>query len=212
VAGQQGLDAAKAKAGATPVVLVACDPLEALLGSLARPGGSITGLTCVSSELASKRLETLKAVAPQLSRVAVLYNPTDPNKTVELRQLEAAARVLAITIQVISAEQVDALEGAFRAMTREQAQGLVTLADPFMNFHRGRIAELAADHRLPGIYGFREYVDAGGLMSYGANLSDTFRRAATYVDKILKGAKPADLPIEQPTKFELVINLKTAKA
>jgi len=212
VAGQQGLDAAKARAGATPVVLVACDPLEALLGSLARPGGNITGLTCVSSELASKRLEMLKELIPRLSRVAVLHNPGDPNKAIEIRQLDAAARVFAITIQAVALEEPERFEGAFLTMTREHAQALVTLADPFMNFHRRRIAELADRHRLPVIYGFREYVDAGGLMSYGASLSETFHRAATYVHKILKGAKPGDLPVEQPTRFELIINLKTAKA
>jgi len=212
VAGQQGLDAAKARAGSTPVVVVACDPLEALLGSLARPGGTITGLTCVSSELASKRLEMLKELIPRLSRVAVLYNRADPNKVIELHQLEAAGRVLALTIQPAPVEELGGLDGAFLTMRREHAGALVTLADPFMNYHRRRIAELTEKHRLPAIYGFREYVDAGGLISYGANLSDTFRRAAIYVDKILKGAKPADLPVEQPTQFELVINMKTAKA
>jgi putative tryptophan/tyrosine transport system substrate-binding protein len=142
VAGQQGLEAAKARAGATPVVLVACDPLEALLGSLARPGGTITGLTCVSSELAAKRLETLKDMIPRLARVAVLYNPSDPNKAIEVRQLDAAARLLAISLQVVAVGEPERFEAAFLTMTREHAQAFVTLADPFMNFHRRRIVEL----------------------------------------------------------------------
>jgi ABC-type uncharacterized transport system substrate-binding protein len=212
VGGQQGLDAAQRKAGATPVVLVACDPIETLIGSLSRPGGTITGLTCISSELASKRLELLKELIPRLARVAVLYNPGDTNKAVEVRQLDAAAKGVGVVLIPMPVAQVEQFENALAGMKRERAQALVTLADPFMNFHRRRIAEIVARYHLPAIDGFREYVDAGGLMSYGASLRWANRRSAFYVDRILKGVKPADLPIEQPTTFELVINLKTAKA
>jgi putative ABC transport system substrate-binding protein len=154
----------------------------------------------------------LKELVPRLSRVDIVYNPADPNKLIEVRQLESAARTLGLTLRSVPIGEPDKFDAAFRGMTRDGRQGVIILADPFMNFYRGQIVNLAAQYNLPAVYGFKEYVDAGGLLSYGASLSDTFRRAATYVDKILKGAKPADLPIEQPTKFELVINLKTAKA
>lgn len=212
VAGQQGLDAGRAAAPDIPLVMVACDPLETLLGSLARPGGNATGITCVSAELATKRLELLKEVAPRLTRVALLYNPGDPNKAVEVRQLEAAARPLGVSLVRVEVGAPERFDEAFASLRREGAQGLITFADPFMNFHRSRIADLAANHKVVAIYGFGEYVDAGGLMSYGASLRWAFQRAAHYVDKILKGAKPAELPVEQPTRFELVINATTAKA
>ena len=212
VAGQQGLDAARRAGSGTPAVLVACDPLEALVGSLARPGGTATGLTCISSELASKRLELLKELVPRLSRVDIVYNPGDPNKLIEVRQLERAARPLGLAVRSVPIGEPDKFDAAFRGLTRDGRLAIVTLADPFMNFHRRQIVDLAAQYKLPAVYGFKEYVDAGGLLSYGASLSDAFRRAAAYVDKILKGAKPGDLPVEQPTQFELVINLKTAKA
>ncbi len=212
VAGQQGLDAARRAGSGTPAVLGACDPLEALVGSLARPGGTATGLTCISSELASKRLELLKELVPRLSRVDIVYNPGDPNKLIEVRQLERAARPLGLAVRSVPIGEPDKFDAAFRGLTRDGRLAIVTLADPFMNFHPRQIVDLAAQYRLPAVYGFKEYVDAGGLLSYGASLSDAFRRAAAYVDKILKGAKPGDLPVEQPTQFELVINLKTAKA
>jgi putative tryptophan/tyrosine transport system substrate-binding protein len=212
VAGQQGFDAGRTAAPGVPLVMIACDPLETILGSLARPGANATGVTCVSAELATKRLELLNEVVPKLARVALLYNPGDPNKAVEVRQLETAARALSISLLRIEVDAPERFEEGFAVMRRERVQGLITLADPFMNFHRKRIADLAASHRMAAIYGFAEYADAGGLMSYGASIRWTFRRAAHHVDKILKGAKPADLPVEQPTTFELVINRKTAKA
>jgi putative ABC transport system substrate-binding protein len=212
VAGQQGFEAGRTGAPGVPLVMLACDPLETIVGSLARPGANATGVTCVSAELASKRLELLTEVVPKIGRVAALYNPGDPNKIVEVRQLEAAARSLAISLLRVEADVPERFAEAFVSMRRERVQGLITLADPFMNFHRSRITDLAAGHRLPAIYGFAEYVEAGGLMSYGASLRWTFRRGAHYVDKILKGARPADLPVEQPTAFQLVINAKTAKA
>jgi putative ABC transport system substrate-binding protein len=212
VAGQQGFDAGRTAAPGLPLVMLACDPLETILGSLARPGANATGVTCVSAELASKRLELLRHIAPNLARVAVLYNPGDPNKAVEVRQLETAARTLGLSMLRAEVRTPEGFDDAFAVLQKERVQGLITLADPFMNFHRRRIIDLAASQRLAAIYGFSEYADAGGLISYGANLRWTFRRGAHYVAKILKGAKPADLPVEQPTTFELVINAKTAKA
>ena len=212
VAGQQGFDAGRSAAPGVPLVMMACDPLETIVGSLARPGVNATGVTCVSAELATKRLELLKEIVPKLARVAVLYNPADPNKAVEVRQLETAARPLRISLTRVAVDAPDRFEEAFAVMRRERVQGLITLADPFMNFHRKRLTDLAASHKVAAIYGFVEYVEAGGLMSYGASLRWSFRRGAHYVDKILKGAKPRDLPVEQPMTFELVINGKTAKA
>jgi len=211
VGGERGLDAAK-RAGAIPIVEVACDPVETLKVSLARPGGGATGVTCMSSELAPKRLQLLSQVLPGLARVAVLYNPTDPNKGTEASQLEAAAKSMGLAIVHSRVRAVGEFDAAFAALTRARAQAIIVLADPFMNFQRKRVAGLAAQHRLPTMFGFRESVDDGGLMSYGANLRDEYRRAAGYVAKILKGAKPSDLPIQQPTTFELIINMKTAKA
>jgi putative tryptophan/tyrosine transport system substrate-binding protein len=212
VAGDQGLRAAKQATATIPIVVAACDPLDSLVASIARPGGKATGLTCISSELAGKRLQLLKELVPALSRVAVLYNPEDRNKAPEYKQLQQAARSMNLTLQSFEARSPSEIDSAFAGMTHDHAQALMTLADPLMNFNVQRLADLAIKNRLPTIYGFREFADAGGLISYGANLHWTFRRAAWYVDKIFKGANPGDLPIEQPTKFELVINLKTAKA
>ena len=211
VGGERGLQAAKG-AGTIPIVEVACDPVETMQISLARPGGGATGVTCVSSELAPKRLQLLRQVRPGLARVGVLYNPTDPNKGKEASQLEAVAKTMGVLIIQSRAGTVDEFEGAFAELSGGRVQAIIVLADPFMNFHRRVIAGLAVRHRLPSMFGFRESVEDGGLISYGANLLDEYRRAAGYVAKILKGAKPVDLPIQQPTKFELVINLKTAKA
>ncbi len=211
VSGDVGIQAAK-QAGTIPVVGVVCDPVENLRISLSGPGGSATGLTCISAELAAKRLELLKEAVPKLARVALLYNPADPNKVIEAQQSQDAARSLGLSVSRYEVREAGQFQAVFTTMRREGMQALVTLADPFMNFQRGQIAGLAAQHRLPAMYGFREYVDVGGLVSYGANLQDEYRHAAVYVDKILKGAKPADLPVEQPMKFELIFNLKTAKA
>ena len=212
VAGQQGFDAGRNAAPGVPLVMIACDPLETIVGSLARPGVNATGVTCVSAELAAKRLELLKEIVPKLGRVAILYNPADPNKAVEFRQLETAAHAVGVALLRVEVDAPERFEEAFAVMRREGVQGLITLADPLMNFYRKRITDLAASHKVAAIYGFVEYVEAGGLMSYGASLRWAYRRGAHYVDKILKGAKPRDLPVEQPTTFELVINRKTAKA
>jgi putative ABC transport system substrate-binding protein len=191
---------------------VASDAVETgLVASLARPGGNITGLTLISSQLSGKRLELLKEVVPRLSRLAVLSNPTSAAVPPQIRETEVTARALGVQLQPLEVRGPDDFERVFQAATKERAGALITLDDALLFTQRTRIVKLAAKSRLPAIYGFREFVDAGGLMSYAANTSDMYRRAAAFVDKILKGAKPADLPVEQPTKFEFVINLKAAK-
>jgi putative ABC transport system substrate-binding protein len=196
-----------------PIIFVAVnDPVEVgLVSSLARPGGNITGLAGSAADLAEKRLELLREFVPKLRRVAVLWRPANPSGQIQLKRAEAAARVVGVQLQPLPPiSGPDDFEPAFKAAGG--ADVLLLLGDPLFGTHIARLAELAARSRLPAIYGFREFVESGGLMSYGANLPDLYRRSATYVDKILKGAKPADLPVELPTKFELVINLKTAKA
>ncbi|MBI2154574.1 MAG: ABC transporter substrate-binding protein [Candidatus Rokubacteria bacterium] len=216
------LNAASQKTSTIPIVVAACnDDLVAsgLVASLARPGGNITGLSEVAPELAAKRLELLKEVVPKLTRVAVLWNPAysevfSPTLRFMLsdwKEIREAARVLGVTLQSVEIRGPDDFDSAFAAMTRKRAGGLITFSEPLLVLHGRRIADLAAQSRLPAIYAYRELAEAGGLISYGVHLPDFYRRAATHVHKILKGAKPADLPVEQPTKFELVINLKTAK-
>jgi putative tryptophan/tyrosine transport system substrate-binding protein len=197
------------------IVTAVNDPVAAgFVASVARPGGNITGLSMMSPEVVGKQLELLRQVVPTLSRVAVLGNPANPGSAPQLRQAEAMAKTLGMRLQPLEARSPSEIDSAFAAMTRERAGALLVLLDPTLArpLQRERIAELAARNRLPTMYALRLYVDAGGLMAYGADIFDLYRRAAIYVDKILKGAKPADLPIEQPTKFELIINLKTAKA
>ncbi|TMH21568.1 MAG: ABC transporter substrate-binding protein [Betaproteobacteria bacterium] len=199
-----------------PIVFAAVgDPVgSGLVTSLARPGGNVTGLSGLTAELVGKRLELLKQAVPGVDRVAVLWFPGALGERTDkdmLREAEAAARALAVRLQVVEARGPADFDRAFSDMTRARAGALTVLpSNMFLREHR-RLVDLAAKNRLPAVYTFREFVDAGGLMSYGANQPDLFRRAATYVDKILKGAKPGDLPVEQPTKFELIINLKTAK-
>ena len=198
-----------------PIVTVVNDPVAAgFVASLARPGGNITGLSMMSPAVVGKQLELLRQVVPKISRVAVLANPTNPGNAAQLRQAEVVARALGMRLQPLEARSLSEIDSAFAAMTRERADALLVLLDPRLArpAQRERIAELAARSRLPAMYALRLYVEAGGLMAYGADIFDLYRRSAIYVDKILKGAKPGDLPIEQPTKFELVINLKTAKA
>ena len=212
VGGDQGLRAAKEATNTIPIVVSACDPLDSLVASIARPGGKATGLTCISSELATKRLQLLKELVPALSRVAVLFNPEDRNKAWENEQIQGAARTLKLTVRGFEARSEIEIDKAFGGIVRDQAQALVIFADPLMVFHQKKLAELTLQNRLPAIFGFREFADAGGLVAYGASLREQYRRAASFVDKILKGANPGDLPIEQPTRFELVVNLRTAKA
>jgi len=182
------------------------------VASLARPGGNMTGVTSLASGLAAKRFEILREVLPKMSRVAVLWHRDNPGSEPGLRELEATARSAKVAFQALGVTNGDELPGAFAAMTREHAQAVVVLSSPFTFPQRGKLGELAIKHRLPSIHSAPEYVEAGGLLSYGPSYVDLFRRAAIYVDKILKGAKPADLPIEQPTRLELDINLRTARA
>ncbi|HEV2055927.1 MAG TPA: ABC transporter substrate-binding protein [Methylomirabilota bacterium] len=206
--------AAKEATSTIPIVMaVVVDPVATgLVASLARPGGNITGLSNMAPELVGKQLQMLKEVVPKASRVAVLWNPANPGNAPQLREAEAAARTLGVRLQPVEARDPNDFDGAFAAMIRQQAGALIVLLDVMFTDHRTRIADLAAKSRLPAVYGLSEHAEAGGLMAYSASRAALFRRAATYVDKILKGAKPADLPVERPTKFELVINLKTAKA
>jgi putative tryptophan/tyrosine transport system substrate-binding protein len=207
--------AAKNATKTIPLVTVAVgDPVAlGLVASLARPGGNITGLTnSVGPEIAGKQLELLKEVVPKVSRMAVLWNPDTRGNALALRETEIAARALGLELQPLEARSLNDFDGAFATMTTKRAGALLVLGDVMFSTHRNRLAHLAAKSRLPTMYPARESVEAGWLMSYGPNTPELFRRAATYVDKILRGAKPSDLPIEQPTKFELIINLKTAKA
>ena len=207
--------AAKEATTTMPIVSVGVqDPVGlGLVQSLARPGGNITGPTLTGGlAIAGKQLELLRDTVPRVSRVAVLWNPANPMLAQQLRELEVAARAQRGHLQPVEARGPDEFNGAFSAVIRERAGALLVTTDPVFLLHRTQLANLAARNRLPAMYGQREHVEAGGLLAYGATTSDLYRRAATYVDKILKGAKPADLPMEQPTKFELVINLKTAKA
>jgi putative ABC transport system substrate-binding protein len=182
-----------------------------LVASLARPGGNITGVTTTSVDLSAKRLELLKELTPKISPVAVLWIPTATGNRLQMKETEAAAYSMELHLEPSAVEGPNDFESAFSAINRGKTRSLIVLGSPMFASHRARIAQLAAKSQLPAIYPTSHYVDAGGLMSYGNNLSVVYRRAAVYVDKILKGAKPADLPVERPMKFELVINLKTAK-
>ena len=208
-----GALAAKNATSTIPVVIVTTgDPVGGgLVASLARPGGNLTGVTTLGLELSAKRLELLKEAVPGLARVAVLANPASPYTGVFLRERESAAGALGLHLAMLEVRDPGQIEQAFAAMSRERAGGLMVLADIMFITQRQRIVGLAAKHRIPATYGEREFVHAGGFMFYGVGLSDMYRRAATYVDKVLRGAKPGDLPIEQPSKFELVVNLKAAE-
>lgn len=211
-AGYQGIQAVKEVAGSIPVVMVACDPAENIVASLARPGGRITGVTCMSADLTPKRLQLLKEALPKARRVAVLYNPVDPNKAGEVGQMGMPARSLGLTLQPVEARDPGDFERVFAELARSRPDALFVLPDTLTIFNRKQIAALATRHGLPAMYGFREFVEDGGLMSYGTSMRSLFRRAAAHVDRILNGARPGDLPVEQATTFELVINLSTAKA
>jgi putative ABC transport system substrate-binding protein len=212
-AGPPATRAAKAATTTIPIVMAQdSDPVgNGFIASLARPGGNITGLSTLSSELSGKRLELLKEVVPKLSRMAVLGNSTVPGNAQALKEMELAAGAFGVQFQYEDVPGPKEIETAFRAAGKRRADALLALNNPVLSAQRTRVAELAVKSRLPAMYERLEYVEDGGLMSYGVSSPDLYRRAATYVDKILKGARPADLPVEQPTKFELVINLKTAK-
>jgi len=209
--------AAQAAKNATRTIPIVMTPLgdpvgTGLVASLARPGGNVTGLTLMASGLAAKRLELLKESVPRISRVLVLSYLVDPIAAPQVMELESAAHSLGVKLLVRDIRTADDLPAAFDAGARGGAKGLLTTAESIFVVHRKQVVQLAAQHRLPGMYPYRLMVDAGGLMTYGPNMPNLLARTATYVDRILKGAKPADLPVEQPTKFELVINRKTAKA
>jgi putative ABC transport system substrate-binding protein len=215
VAAGGAVNVAKDATAMIPIVMpVSGDPVgQGLVASLARPGGNITGLTTLSSsELARKRLQLLKEVAPEASRVAVLWNPGNPGKAIEFQQAQAAAAALGLTLHSLEVRGPDDFDGAFGAAAAGHADALNALSEALINDHAARIAHFALAGRLPSVFELRELADAGGLMSYGPNVHDLFRRAAAYVDRILKGANPADLPVEQPTKFDFVLNLRTAQA
>jgi putative ABC transport system substrate-binding protein len=207
--------AAKNATKTIPIVMVGpgSDPVEAgLVESLARPGGNVTGLTILGTELGGKRLELLKEAIPKLARVAVLYDPAAPASVIEVKEvLPPAARTLRLTVRFWEVREADGFEKVFASLSKERPDGLYPVSGPLMRDNQKRTVDFALKSRLPSMYFNRGAVEAGGLMYYGADLADSYRRVAYYVDKILKGAKPADLPVEQPTKFELVINLKTAQ-
>ncbi len=213
-AGNLAVRAARQATSTIPIVMAAVgDPVATgLVASLARPGGNITGQTIFSSELTGKRLELLKEVVPRVARVAVLVYRPSPFTAHFLSETEAAARVLGVQLRPVEVRRPKDFEGAFAEMVKDHAGGLVVQITPLFFDNRRKIVDLAAQRRLPAIYESREFADGGGLMSYGPDRLVVYRRAAAYVDKILKGTKPADLPVEQPTRFELAVNLKTAKA
>jgi putative ABC transport system substrate-binding protein len=211
--GEAGIRAARDATSTTPIVMaVSGDPIgTGLIASLSKPGGNITGLSLLAPDLGGKRIELLKETVAKVSRVGILWNPTNAVKALELRSTEAAAKELGVIVTSNEVRAPKDFDRAFAAIVQERPSALITLSDPLTRGHKKQIADFAIKSRLPMIAELREFAEAGGLMTYGANLLDLCRRAATYVDKILKGAKPGDLPVEQPTNFELVINLKTAR-
>src|SRR5262249_48683403 len=214
-AGTQVATAAKNATGTIPIVMIAVrDPVgTGLIASLARPGGNVTGVSgSAGLEWVAKQLELLKETVPKVRRVAILSNPANAYHQLAIREVNVAARSLGVQLQLLQARGPNEFDGAFAAMAKERVGALLVLLDVIFNSHRTRLADLAARSRLPAAYGVSESVEAGGLMAYGPSFLDFYRRAAAYVDKILKGAKPGDLPLEQPTNFELVVNMKTAQA
>jgi putative ABC transport system substrate-binding protein len=213
--GQAVQEAQKATTTIPIVMAGAGDPVgQGLVASLTRPGGNVTGLSLAFAEgFSGKWVELLNQADPKVSHVAYLYHdPANPGAARRLKDLSIATQALGLQLQPLEVRELDQLDSAFAALSKEEDRSLIVSGEPRVHAYRSRITELAAKYRLPGMYPFRHYVDAGGLMSYGVSIADLWRRAAIYVDKILKGAKPADLPVEQPMRFELVINLKTAKA
>jgi len=206
------LSAKRATATIPIVMMHTPDPVQlGFVASLSKPGGNITGVTTLSADLSVKQLGLLKEAVPQLSRVAVLWNPNNPWHPATVKALQSRSGSVGLQLQVLEVRGPEAFDGAFRAIAAERSQAVLVLVDPMTYFHRQRLADLAIEHRLPMMGGLSIYAEAGSLISYWADTADVYRRVASYVDRILKGAKPGDLPIEQPTKFELVANLKTAK-
>ena len=213
-AGTPATLAAKAATATIPIVMTAVgDPIgSGIVATLARPGGNVTGLSLLDTELDSKRIELLKEAVPGLTRIAMLWSPNDPGMTLAFDRVEVASRTLRLALQSLAVRDPAEVPGTLQVAETGRAQALIVTAQPFTLRHQAEILNVATKLRLPAMYTDRRFVDAGGLMSYGPSLVDVYRRAATYVDRILKGAKPADLPVEQPTKFEFVINRRTARA
>ncbi len=214
VTGAPAAHAAKGATSAIPIVMTnAADPVgTGLVASLARPGGNLTGLSDFNAGVVAKRLEFLKEVAPRAARIAVLLNPANPTNPLQLKLIQAARPTYGLTLSSFEAKGPDELDRLLATLGRERPEALIVLGDPMLSTHRRRILDFCVRNRVPATYSTREWVADGGLMSYGTAFEELFRRAAMYVDRVLKGTKPADLPIEQPAKFELVINLKTARA
>jgi len=213
-AGTEAALAAKRATSSIPIVMATgVDPVEVgLVGALARPGGNVTGVTSMQNEVAAKRVELFRQLLPRASRIAILFDADNHASELLVRHTEAGATSLRVTLQKVSVRSLKEADAAFSAMKQDHVAAVILVASPTFLGERRRLADLAIAHRLPMMVGSREYAEAGGLVSYGTDYPELFRRAAAYIDKILKGAKPEDLPVEQPTKFELVINLKTAKA
>ncbi len=212
-AGPSVTRAAKAATTTIPIVMAQdSDPVgSGFVASLARPGGNITGLSTLAPEISGKRLELLKEIVPRLSRVAIIGSSTEPSYAQVLKEIELAAGALKLKLQLLNVRDAKDIETAFQAARKERADAILLLTAAVLNSHRAQVVELAVKNRLPAAYAVPQFVEDGGLMSYSTNFNDLFRRAATYVDKILKGRTPADLPVEQPNKFEFIINLKAAK-
>ena len=210
-AGPQPIEAARRATSTIPIVIIACDRADRLVNSIARPGGNITGTACISSDLALKRLQLMQQVLPGLAHLAVLFNGQVPAKVAELQDITAAAKTLEVEVRTADVRDASEFTTAFAAIKAGKPDGLLILAEPLTVIHVKEIANFAAEQRLPSMFGFREFCDAGGLLSYGANLKQQYRRFGYFIDKILKGTKPGDIPIEEPTKLELIVNARTAK-
>jgi putative tryptophan/tyrosine transport system substrate-binding protein len=208
--GPQPIEAARRATATIPIVIIACDRADRLVNSIARPGGNITGMACISSDLALKRLQLMQQVLPGLSRLAVLFNGGVPAKVAELQDITAAAKTLEVEVHSADVRDASEFTTVFAAIKAGNPDGLLILADPLTVIYVKEIAKFAAEKRLPSMFGFREFCDAGGLLSYGTNLKNQFRRYGYFIDKILKGTKPGDIPIEEPTTHELIVNARTA--
>ena len=209
--GPQPIEAARRATNTIPIVIIACDRADRLVNSIARPGGNITGMACISSDLALKRLQLMQQVLPGLTHLAVLFNGGVPAKVAELQDITAAAKTLEVEVHPADVRDVSEYTTAFAAIKARKPDGLLILADPLTFQHLKEIAEFAAGQRLPSMYGFREFCDAGGLLCYGTNLNQQARRYGYFIDKILKGTRPGDIPVEEPTTHDLIINARTAK-
>ena len=210
--GYRPILAARDATRSIPIVVYSCDPLETLVENLARPGGNVTGSTCLSAELSPKKLQFLKETVPGAARIAVLFNPDDPGPRLAMKLMDEAAPGLRVKLQSVAVRTDADVAAALVTLGRARPDALLVYPEFVTGRNRSKILEFAARHRLPAMYGFRESVDAGGLMSYGSNLQEQFYRTAFFVDKILKGGNPATMPIERPTRFELAVNLRTARA